>query len=87
MAIKPFKSIQFPGLPDTYTIPQIDSSLNTEGMAADAKAVGDAISQLSADLDNLTTVNEGINFTISVDSNGNATLTRSDLVVTEEEDY
>lgn len=53
MAIKPFKSIQFPGLPDTYTIPQIDSSLNTEGMAADAKAVGDAIGQLSADLGDL----------------------------------
>lgn len=30
---------------------------------------------------------ESINFSISVDANGNATLTRSDLVVTEEEDY
>ena len=25
MAIKPLKTIKFPGLPDTYTVPQVDS--------------------------------------------------------------
>ena len=43
---KQLKSIKFPGLEDTYVIPegvQIDDTLAQEGMAADAKAVGDAL--------------------------------------------
>lgn len=40
MANKPLKTIKFPGLPDTYTIPQIDDTLSNEGEAADASAVG-----------------------------------------------
>lgn len=43
MATKPLKSIKFPGLPDTYTIPQIDDTLSNEGEAADAKVVGYAV--------------------------------------------
>lgn len=41
MANKPLQSIKFPGLQDTYTIPQIDNTLTKPGQAADSKAVGD----------------------------------------------
>lgn len=51
MANKPFKSIKWPGLDDTYTVPQIDDTLTTAGTAADAKKTGDEISELKADLD------------------------------------
>lgn len=43
---KQLKSIKFPGLEDTYVIPegiQIDSTLSVSGKAADAKTVGDAL--------------------------------------------
>ena len=53
MANIPFKSIKFPGLDDAYTIPQIDSGLNTAGKAADAKATGDAISEINESLGDL----------------------------------
>lgn len=43
MANVSLKSIKFPGLDNTYTIPQIDNTLSQAGKAADAKAVGDAI--------------------------------------------
>lgn len=43
MANIPLKDITFPGLSDTYTVPQIDSGLNTSGKAADSKATGDAL--------------------------------------------
>lgn len=52
MANKPLKSIQFPGLSDTYTVPQVDASLATSGAAADAKKVGDEISDLKQDFNN-----------------------------------
>ena len=45
MATKPLKSLKFPGLPDTYTVPQIDDTLTETGGAADAKVVGDKISE------------------------------------------
>lgn len=41
MAEIPLKSIQFPGLGDTYTVVQVDETLTVEGAAADAKTVGD----------------------------------------------
>lgn len=47
MAIKPLKSIKFPGLPDTYTVPQVDSALTQSGQAADAKKTGDEITDLN----------------------------------------
>lgn len=50
MAIKPLKSIKFPGLSDTYTIPQVDSTLTQSGQAADAKAVGDELTNVKTDL-------------------------------------
>ena len=53
MANKPLKSIQFPGLSDTYTVPQVDASLATSGAAADAKKVGDEISGLKQDFNQL----------------------------------
>lgn len=50
MANKPLKSIKFPGLNDTYTIPQVDSTLAVSGAAADAKKTGDAIGDLKSAL-------------------------------------
>lgn len=46
MANVPLSSLKFPGLSDTYTIPQIDNTLSIAGKAADAKATGDAIADL-----------------------------------------
>ena len=46
MANIPFKSIMFPGLPNKYTVPEISNDLMTAGKAADAKATGDALSAL-----------------------------------------
>ena len=40
---KALKSIKFPGIGETYTIPVVDNTLSIEGAAADAKAVYDAI--------------------------------------------
>jgi len=50
MANKPLKSIKFPGLADTYTVPQVDDTLAITGAAADAKAVGDAIEAIEPGL-------------------------------------
>lgn len=50
MANKPLKSIKFPGLNDTYTVPEVDDTLAITGAAADAKKVGDEISDIKADL-------------------------------------
>ena len=49
MANKPLKSVQFPGLDGTYTIPQVDTTLAVTGAAADSKKVGDEITNLKAD--------------------------------------
>lgn len=54
MANIPLKSIKFPGLSDTYTIPQIDTTLTEEGQAADAKETGDEINGLKEDLSKST---------------------------------
>lgn len=43
MANKLLQSIKFPGLSDTYVVPQIDDTLSVKGRLADAKAVGDKI--------------------------------------------
>lgn len=43
MATKPLQSIKFPGLSDTYTVPQIDDTLTVEGRTADAKVTGTRI--------------------------------------------
>lgn len=53
MANKPLKSIKFPSLPDTYTVPQVDNTLTVAGCAADAKETGDQISTLKADIDEI----------------------------------
>ena len=50
MANIPFKDIKFPDLPDTYTVPEVDTTLSTTGAAADAKKTGDEITALKADL-------------------------------------
>lgn len=43
MANKPLQSIMFPDLPDTYTIPVVDSTLTVSGAPADAKKTGDSL--------------------------------------------
>ena len=53
MANKPLKSVKFPGLGDTYTIPQVDTTLAVTGAAADSKKVGDEITELKADFNEL----------------------------------
>lgn len=63
MANKPLKTIKFPGLSDTYTVPQIDNTLEVTGAAADAKKVGDEISDLKSDLNEYLFVDVPIQFT------------------------
>ena len=65
MATIPLKDITFPGLDNTYTIPEIDNTLSTAGKAADAKKTGDEIDQLKSELSDLglSVVNGTINIT------------------------
>lgn len=58
MANIPLKSIKFPGLTDTYTIPQIDNTLTQAGEAADAKQAGDALRALDGKTSGLTTIDD-----------------------------
>ena len=53
MANKPLKTIKFPGLDDTYTVPQVDAALATSGAAADAKKVGDELTNLKQEFNQL----------------------------------
>ena len=51
MANKPLQSIKFPGLPDKYTVPQIDSNFDgVSGKVPDSKKVHDEIDSLKEDL-------------------------------------
>lgn len=50
MANKPLQSIKFPGLSDTYVVPQIDDTLTQTGQAADAGAVRNAVDTLTDSL-------------------------------------
>lgn len=61
MANIPLKTVKFPGLNDTYTVPQVDSTLAVTGAAADAKAAGDAISELNERIDAVTLAYDSTN--------------------------
>ena len=51
MANKPLQTIKFPGLTDTYTVPQVDSNfVGTAGQVPDSKKVHDEIDSLKEDL-------------------------------------
>lgn len=58
MADKPLQSITFPGLPNKYTVPEVDNTLTTQGAAADAKKTGDEITNLKADLNEIEPIFE-----------------------------
>ena len=60
----PLKSIKFPGLGDTYTVPVVDDTLSVSGAAADAKKTGDELTDLKADLNEITG-NSAIPYTIN----------------------
>lgn len=60
MANIPLKTITFPGLSDTYTVPQLDTTLAVPGKAADAKATGDEITELRQDLNEIQPLTEDI---------------------------
>lgn len=60
MANKLLQSIKFPGLADTYTVPQIDDTLSVEGRAADAKVTGDKIDELKSGLTDICTLTNNL---------------------------
>lgn len=94
MANKPLKTIKFPGLDDTYTVPQVDAALATSGAAADAKKVGDELTNLKQDLNTindvewkkitLTWAHGGIdNATGANNNNGSTSRSRTDVYMKE----
>lgn len=53
MANVTLKSVQLPGLSNTYVVPQVDNTLTQTGAAADAKKTGDEISDLKSDFNEI----------------------------------
>ena len=95
MANRPLRSIQFPGLTDTYTVAATDTTLAIAGEPADAKATGDAIAAVDAlatAADGKATVAEAlagdglVNYGYGTDYSGtiisNMTMTRKGMLVT-----
>ena len=62
MANRALKSLKFPGLNDTYTIPQVDNTLAVSGAAADAKKTGDQLNDLKS-----AVTDADISFLVSVE--------------------
>lgn len=76
MANKPLQTIKFPGLTDTYTVPQVDSNfVGTAGQVPDSKKVHDEIDSLKEDLtsikDFIITGNNSIQITKNALTQGN----------------
>lgn len=81
MANVPLKSIKFPGLDDTYTVPVVDSSLTQSGAAADAKVAGDKVAELKSAINGMPDIKdsdaEDVDLDIS-DESGNVILRLAD---------
>lgn len=69
MAEKILRGINFPGLEDTYIVPEVDDTLSKAGASADAKVVGDALSGKQPLGNYVKTVNG-----TEPDENGNVTI-------------
>lgn len=101
MATKPLKSLKFPTLDDTYTVPQVDDTLAVQGAAADAKKVGDELTDIKEDMTQLTgeqtldlssvtnqtMINLGVNYKINYWSNANRKLFKHVLEVQSGKNY
>lgn len=71
MANKPCKSLKFPGLSDTYTFLQDDTTLSVSGAAADAKVAGDLLRSQSVEIALQEDSIPGTTQTITFDADGN----------------
>ena len=64
MANIPLKSIKFPGLANTYTIPEVSTDLTASGKAAEAAKVGAELADIKADVaaagTQIDTINESL---------------------------
>lgn len=72
MATKPLKTIKFPTLPDTYTVPQVDATLSVNGGAADAKKTGDEIGALKEDFNDIS---DALSYSVTEDIFNSLTFT------------
>lgn len=60
MANISLKDIQFPGLNNTYTVPEVDNTLTQSGEAADAKKTGDEITSLKQDFNKIAEISPNL---------------------------
>ena len=87
MATIPLKDITFPGLDNTYTIPEIDDTLSTAGKAADAKKVGDELASASDDITALQSGKANVDGYYADLVSGGSTQLLSDMVETDTTPY